>query len=434
MARPRAVWGIIVPVRRSARSAKVYDAQPHLSRRDFLRVGGLTLMGTILGSTVVREPAAVGTTAPAKFEPMDGLAYTGVSLTRPEDLNVEKAVESWNRWTRLMGGKPAAISHEFTWFSHRGMYAYDFAGARGATPMISIEFTKAPTKEVANAGTAEDGRRTDLLILDHAYAAREYREKVFVRLGHEMNGAWYAYCAFDQGGSPRANTTEDYKQAWRRVVIIFRGGHVRDIDASLADYDLPPLDRGIDPLSLRGYQPLDHPGAYIPPVENAAFVWCPNGQSLPDVAGNAAIEYYPGDDFVDWVGQDVYYAPWWTSMDILFGHMDDFYREFTEWRGKPYMLAEWGLRPPSMGPKGAKSVKSNDSPGFITGVLDWADAHPRAKALVYWSWNFPSEGDYRLQAFPESAKALARGWKDPRFLGEEHTRNQAAGLSPEQRT
>ena len=87
-----------------------------------------------------------------------------------------------------------------------------------------------------------------------------------------------------------------------------------------------------------------------------------------------------------------------------------------------------------MGPKGAKSVKSNDSPGFITGVLDWADAHPRAKALVYWSWNFPSEGDYRLQAFPESAKALARGWKDPRFLGGEHTRNQAAGLSPEQRT
>jgi len=403
-----------------------------LSRRGFLRVGGFALMGTAVGcALIVKEPVAVGQSTPAKFEPEDGLAYTGVSLTRPEDLRVEKALKRWNRWTDLMEGKPAAISHEFTWFDHRGTYAYDFARAREATPMISIEFTKVSTKEIANAGTAEDGRRTDLLILSHAYTARRHRERVFVRLGHEMNGHWYAYCAYDEDGTPRANTTEDYKQAWRRAVTIFRGGYVRDIDASLADYGLPPLDREAHPPDHWGYPPLDHPEAYIPPVDNAAFVWCPNGQSLPDVAGNAAVEYYPGDDFVDWVGQDVYYAPWSTSMDVLFGRMDDFYREFTDWRRKPYMLAEWGLRPPSMGPKGAKS---NDSPGFITGVLDWANSHSRAKALVYWSWNFPSEGDYRLQAFPESAKALARGWKNPRFLDGEHARNQEAALPPEQRT
>src|SRR3712207_2521853 len=137
------------------------------------------------------------------------------------------------------------------------------------------------------------------------------------------------------------------------------------------------------------------------------------GVSIPDVVGNAAVEYYPGDDFVDWVGQDVYYAPWSASMETYFSCIDDFYREFSEWRGKPYMLAEWGLRPPSMGPEG---TTSNDDPGFINGVLDWAKIHLRAKALVYWSWNFPSEGDYRLRAFPESAKALAEGWSYPRFL------------------
>jgi hypothetical protein len=49
-------------------------------------------------------------------------------------------------------------------------------------------------------------------------------------------------------------------------------------------------------------------------------------------------------------------------------------------------------------------------------VLDWSKTRPRVKALVYYSWNFPPEGDFRLQKFPESAQALAEGWKDKRFL------------------
>jgi len=38
------------------------------------------------------------------------------------------------------------------------------------------------------------------------------------------------------------------------------------------------------------------------------------------------------------------------------------------------------------------------------------------KALVYYSWDYAPEGDYKLQEFPESAKALAEGWNDTRFL------------------
>lgn len=385
-----------------------------LNRRDFLRVGGLAILGTAAGSAFfVNEPSAVSQTSHAKFEPEDGLVYTGVSLKRPPDLCVERAVKRWGYWTNLMEGKPAAISHEFTWFNSRGLYGYDFAKAREAIPMISIEFTTASTKEIAGAGKSEDGRHTDLLILRHAHAAREYQDNVFVRLGHEMNGYWYAYCAYDKDGTPRPNTTEDYKRAWRRFVTIFRGGYVRDIDATLAEYGLPPLDRDVAPPDYMGFPPLDDPDSYIPPVTNVAFVWCPNGASIPDVAGNAAREYYPGDDLVDWVGQDVYHAPWDTPLGTVFGAMDGFYREFSEWRGKPYMLAEWGLRPPSMGPEG---TTTNDDPDFINGVLDWSNTHPKSKALVYWSWNFSSEGDYRIQRFPESAKALAEGWKDPRFL------------------
>jgi hypothetical protein len=201
--------------------------------------------------------------------------------------------------------------------------------------MISIEFTKASTKEIANAGTAEDGRRTDLLILRHAHAIREYQDKVFVRLGHEMNGYWYPHCAYDKDGTPHADTTENYKKAWRRFVTIFRGGYVRDIDARLAAYGLPTLDRDADPPTYIGYPPLNDPDSYIPPVENAAFVWCPNGASIPDVVGNAPLEYYPGDELVDWVDQDVCYAPWWSSVDVILGHMDDFTTGFQSGAADP---------------------------------------------------------------------------------------------------
>ena len=406
----------ISTVQRSSHSNQTTTSRKTLNRRGFLRLGGAGLAGMIMGSALIAmEPDSVAQDrALAKFEPEDGFVYTGVALTRPlGHPNVEKAVQEWNRWTNLMEGKPAAISHEFTWFDGQANYAYDYARARKAIPMISIEFTKASPKEIANAGTSEDGRRTDLLILNHAYTAREFQDKVFVRLGHEMNAHWYPYCAYDQDGTPRANTTEDYKQAWRRIVTIFRGGYVRDIDTKLAGYGLPPLDRHAHPSTYRRRPPLDDPDAYISPVENAAFVWCPNYASMPYMVGNAAAEYYPGDDLVDWVGQDVYYAPWWDPMDVLFSYMDDFYREFSEWRDKPYMLAEWALRPPSMGPEGKTT---NDEPSFINRVLDWSKIHPRVKALVYYSWDYAPEGDYSLQKFPESAKALAEGWKDKRFL------------------
>jgi hypothetical protein len=400
--------------------ARFATARKTLSRRDFLRLGGVTLTASIAGyalgfAFVGGEPTVRGRQGGlAKLEPNDGLAYTGVSLTRPPDFCVKKAVRRWDAWTALMGGKPAAISHEYTWFDRDGEYGYRFARARNAIPMISIEFTNASTPAIANAGTTWAGSRTDRCILTHAYSVREYQDDVFVRLGHEMNGYWYTYCAYNEDGTLRTNTSEDYKQAWRRFVTIFRGGYVGDIDARLHDLGMPPLDRQAVLPDHMGYGKLDDPHTYLRPVDNASFVWCPNDSSNPNVVGNGPSEYYPGDEFVDWVGQDVYHAPWWTAMDAHFDSMDDFYREFSEWRGKPYMLAEWALMPPNMGPQG--TTTNNDS-AFIDRVLEWTDSHARAKALVYWSWLYPPQGDYRLQNFPKAAQALAAGWKVPRFLG-----------------
>lgn len=361
-------------------------------------------------SFIEKETKAVN--QPAKFEPADGSTYTGVSLNRPVDWSIGGAIQEWEDWASLMNGEPTAISHEFTTLDNWPQWAYDIAEARGATPMLSLETQGGYESEFSTTDIA-NGYQDDY-IFRHAYFAREHQRPVFIRLGHEMNGEWYSYSAYNSDGSQRHNTTEDYRLTWKRVVIIFRGGHVREINARLAEQSLPPLNPEADIPHWLGYPPLDRPESYIPPVENVAFVWSPNALSIPDVAGNQPPNYYPGDEFVDWVAQDVYHAPWDTLDRKFFQRMDSFYREFSVKRGKPYMLAELGMESRA---DGSSSVKGA---AFLKRVLRWYEEHPRAKALVYWNWDMRERGKVfrTLDNAPEATRVLANGWRQKRFVGE----------------
>jgi hypothetical protein len=79
-------------------------------------------------------------------------------------------------------------------------------------------------------------------------------------------------------------------------------------------------------------------------VTNVTWVWQVNNDSYPTEDWNRATAYYPGDDYVDWVGISAYGAltkddPW-RSFDDAFASI---YAEITAaYPGKPLMLAEWG--------------------------------------------------------------------------------------------
>ena len=64
----------------------------------------------------------------------------------------------------------------------------------------------------------------------------------YVRLMAEMDGYWNAYSAFNANGTWRGpdHSTTAYKQAWRRVTLIFRGGSLAAIDAKLHRLSMPP--------------------------------------------------------------------------------------------------------------------------------------------------------------------------------------------------
>lgn len=368
--------------------------------------------GSDLAVEAWKEQGSEAGSGAAKLEPPDGAVYTGVAVNRPGDWSIGGAIEEWENWSELVGGR-TAISHEFTTLDNWPQWAYDIAEARGATPMLSLEAQGGYETEFTTTDVARGEQ--DEYILRHAHLAREHSSPIFLRLGHEMNGEWYSYSAYNEDGSPRANTTEDYKQMWRRVSIIFDGGSVRQINSNLQKHELAPLNSEADVPEWMDYPRLDRPDAKIPPADNVAFVWSPNALSIPDVEGNQPLDYYPGDQFVDWVAQDVYHAPWSTSDWRFFRNMDKFYQEFSVERGKPYMLAEFGLE---SHPRGWDSDDAHAD--FVSRVLNWYEERPKAKALVYYSWDIVDQGKTfkTLDNDPESAETIAEAWRQQRYLGE----------------
>jgi hypothetical protein len=133
-----------------------------------------------------------------------------------------------------------------------------------------------------------DGSADDV-IRSAAERLAAYREPMLLRWAWEMNGDWFEWDGSHNGSDPDA-----YVRAYRRIHRIFRAA-----------------------------------GA-----ANVAFVWSPNWNSSPDAAWNRMERYYPGDQYVDWVGVSGYnfFA---ESPRTLFRHVVRAYG-----RKKPIMLSE----------------------------------------------------------------------------------------------
>ena len=73
---------------------------------------------------------------------------------------------------------------------------------------------------------------------------------------------------------------------------------------------------------------------------NVRFVFCPTWQAYRN-GGASALTYYPGDDYVDWLGVDGYARPGndYATLPTLFGPFHDFGSR----RSKPMMIAETGV-------------------------------------------------------------------------------------------
>jgi hypothetical protein len=164
--------------------------------------------------------------------------------------------------------------------------------ALGRIPMVTW---KAP-----RLAAILDGSQ-DAVIVARARSVRRFASPLFLRWAWEMNGGWTEWSGPNNETAGRHDGASKYVRAWR---------HLHDVFAREG-------------------------------VTNVSWVWAPNGQSVPARSWNAAAAYYPGDDYVDWIGVSAYNwanrRPWshWSSFAAL---VSPFYRRWAS--RKPLMVAE----------------------------------------------------------------------------------------------
>jgi Glycosyl hydrolase family 26 len=227
--------------------------------------------------------------------------------------------------------------------------------ARGIEPMVTVEPYGMSLRAIADGAY-------DSHIHAEASVAKSFNGELLVRFAHEMNGNWYPWA------SGHGSTAQDYVDAWRHYVSVFR-----------------------------------EDGA-----ANVRFVWAPNidGGSFPFSS------YFPGDSWVDYVALDGY--NWggskWLSFTDTFASS---YDTLTRLSGKPVMISETG----SSEVGGDKAAWTRDA--FFRAI---PQRFPRVVAVTWFNRDFSAAGeqDWRidsssasLAAYREIVSNVLYGGTDP---------------------
>ncbi|HST70562.1 MAG TPA: hypothetical protein VLI94_13020 [Solirubrobacterales bacterium] len=219
----------------------------------------------------------------------------------------------------------------------------------------------------------------------------------YIRPLGEPNRCLNVWSAVNCDGSQKGgeHTTGWYKQAFRRIAAIVRGGQTLEgVNATLAEIGLPPVNR------TKGPPPVALPAAPV------SIIWSPLPGGSPRVKGNFPGNYWPGRRWVDWVGTDFYSNyPVWKDLNRFY--------DGKQWKGKPVAITEWG-------------VAGEDDPRWTKQVIAWTVKHPRVRMLVYYV-GFGPGNPYDLQLYPRTANTLRKKIRRANFLS---TADYNASLYP----
>jgi beta-mannanase len=228
----------------------------------------------------------------------------------------------------------------------------------------------------------------DRYIDQWADSAREFGKPFIVSFGNEMNGDWFPWSGVfygaDEWNEERQNWQgpETFKEAFRYVVkrVRARGAH------------------------------------------NIQWMFHVNNYSYPLDTWNFAPAYYPGAEYVDWLGLSVYGQQFKDEPNPDIPPLVDWpYQELCGLDPKkPIMIAEWATGDFPYPFEDQAGIKKAE---WISHALDlFPTRYPRLKAAVYWHerWQNPDQSysNLRVNSSVESLTAYRAGVARADWLGD----------------
>ncbi len=323
------------------------------------RVAALALAALAIGA----GPASALTLVPPKPRVFFGVSDRGTT-------------EEFYEFADLVGKHPALLETFHPWGNSLNA-AYERWRETAVRPILHISTADDQTLgELITPQQIALGYGDDYLLQLNSFFAKN-GVLAYIRPLGEPNRCLNPYSAFACDGTEKGGEHANvwYKQAFRRIVAIVRGGGtLEEVNATLAGINLPPVQR------TKGPPPATLPAAPV------ATIWSPLPAGSPRVKGNFPGNYWPGERWVDWAGTDFYsqYPHWKDLNRFLRGRL---------WRRKPFAITEW-------------AVSGEDEPRFVKRLIAWTVKHPRVRMLTYYDGFDTPSNPYDLRLYPRSRNTL----------------------------
>ena len=351
---------------------------------------------TIVSLTIALSFSLAGCDKRAGFEKVDPNravevvipehgAYTGAFIDFGEE-EEDVTLEMIEGFETMVGKHQAIIASSSYWGEQNFPTAnLNVIWRHGSLPLVfwspwdkPYEQSRGPDKFNLNDIIAG---KWDVYVDKWADAARAFDHPMIVAFANEMNGDWFPWSGIYYGGYEWIEDRkswkgpENFKAAYRHVV---------------------------DRVRARG-------------ATNIKWMFHTNNYSYPLDVWNFAPSYYPGSNYVDWLGLSVYGQQFkdepWANIPSL---VDWPYKEMCGLDpSKPIMIAEWATA--EFPHSGSKANWIQD--GFET----FRTRYPRIKAAIYWDERWQnadqSYSNLRINSSPETLEAYREGVANPYWLG-----------------
>jgi hypothetical protein len=250
------------------------------------------------------------------------------------------APHSWSGMSEFAsetGTKPQIAVYYSDWKTGFNTAFAQTARSNGAYVYVQLQPTGVTLASIADGDW-------DYYLRNYATSVRDFGHPVIFSFAHEMNGNWYSW---GQGHQSPA----DFVAAWRHIVQVFR-----------------------------------NTGA-----SNALWVWAVNAVNIGD--HQPLSQWWPGSEWVNWVGIDGYYYFDWDTYATVFGTTIAQIRTFSD---APIMIAETAV--------GTTSDRESQITALVAGAradhvvaLVWFDV-TQDDGVYHQDWRLEDD-DFALEAY-----------------------------------